>query len=135
MFELATWGSELIESYSHGMKQRLVLAAALIHAPRILVADEPMVGMDPHGARLLKRIFRDLARDGVAVFLSTHSLDVAQETCDRIGIIHRGRLLSLGSIQELRSAAGLDDQANLESIFLHLTSGGDPHVTLADLDG
>ena len=134
MFELTAWGSELIESYSHGMKQRLVMAAALIHAPRILIVDEPMVGIDPHGARLLKRTFRDLAHDGVAVFLSTHSLDVAQETCDRIGIIHGGRLLSLGSIEELRAAAGMGENASLESVFLHMTSTSDQPVSLADLD-
>ena len=74
------------------MKQRLVMAAALMHAPRILIVDEPTVGMDPRGARLLKRIFRDLAADGATVFMSTHSLEVAEELCDRIGIILRGRL-------------------------------------------
>ncbi len=78
------------------MKQRLVMAAALIHAPRMLVVDEPMVGMDPRGARLLKRTFRELAHGGVTVFMSTHSLEVAEETCDRIGIIDQGRLIAVG---------------------------------------
>ena len=88
VFDLCEWRDELVESYSHGMKQRLVMAAALVHAPRILIVDEPTVGMDPRGARLLKRIFRDLAADGATVFMSTHSLEVAEELCDRIGIIH-----------------------------------------------
>jgi len=134
MFDLAAWGNELIESYSHGMKQRLVMAAALVHSPRILIVDEPMVGMDPHGAQLLKRTFRDLAGDGVTVFLSTHSLDVAEETCDRIGIIHRGRLQALGSIDDLRATAGLHGAASLESVFLQLTRGSEARPTLADLD-
>ena len=106
LFDLDEWRDELAESYSHGMKQRLVMAAALVHAPRILIVDEPTVGMDPRGARLLKRIFRELARDGVTVFMSTHSLEVAEELCDRIGIILRGRLIALGTVDELREQAG-----------------------------
>ena len=95
---------ELIESYSHGMKQRLVLAAALMHAPRILIVDEPMVGMDPRGARLLRALLRSLAPSGATVFMSTHSLEVAEELCDRIGIIQAGRLIALGTLDELRVA-------------------------------
>ena len=109
------WATELVESYSHGMKQRLVMAAALIHAPRMLIVDEPMVGMDPRGARLLKRIFRQLAADGVTVFMSTHSLEVAEETCDRIGIINDGRLIALGTVDELRRQAGAHADSRLES--------------------
>lgn len=123
MFELSPWASELVESYSHGMKQRLVLAAALIHAPEVLILDEPMVGMDPRGARLLKRTLRELANTGVSVFVSTHSLDVAEQTCDRVGIIQRGRLIACGSIDALRTTAGLPARAGLESIFLRLTAG------------
>jgi ABC-2 type transport system ATP-binding protein len=125
LFDLQDWSTELIESYSHGMKQRLVMAAALIHAPRILIVDEPMVGMDPRGARLLKRIFVDLAREGVTVFMSTHSLEVAEETCERIGIIHRGGLIALGTKEELRRQAGRDEGTKLESIFLSLTGAED----------
>jgi ABC-2 type transport system ATP-binding protein len=121
VFDLQEWRSELAESYSHGMKQRLVMAAALVHAPRILIVDEPTVGMDPRGARLLKRIFRDLADDGATVFMSTHSLEVAEELCDRIGIILRGRLVALGSVAELHEQAGRHDGATLESVFLRLT--------------
>jgi ABC-2 type transport system ATP-binding protein len=121
VFDLAEWRSELAESYSHGMKQRLVMAAALMHAPRIVIVDEPTVGMDPRGARLLKRIFRDLAADGATVFMSTHSLEVAEELCDQIGIILRGRLIALGTVKELHRQAGGHDGATLESVFLHLT--------------
>jgi ABC-2 type transport system ATP-binding protein len=121
IFDLSDWRSELAESYSHGMKQRLVMASALMHAPRILIVDEPTVGMDPRGARLLKRIFRDLAADGATVFMSTHSLEVAEELCDRVGIILRGRLIALGTVDALRAQAGQHPESTLESVFLHLT--------------
>lgn len=128
MFALADVADDWIEAYSHGMKQRIALAGALIHAPRILVVDEPMVGMDPRGARLLKAAFRNLARNGVTIFLSTHSLDVAEETCDRIGIIHKGRLAAVGTIAELaeRHAAEEGADSSLESLFLHLTAAEVP---------
>jgi ABC-2 type transport system ATP-binding protein len=125
MFDLSDWASELVESYSHGMKQRLVMAGSLIHAPRILIVDEPMVGLDPRGARLLKRTLRQLASSGVTVFMSTHSLEVAEETCDRIGIIHQGRLIAVGTMEELRRQAGDHSHSNLEAIFLKLTGGED----------
>jgi ABC-2 type transport system ATP-binding protein len=125
MFDLAQWGTELVESYSHGMKQRLVMAAALVHAPRLLIVDEPMVGLDPRGARLLKRTLRQLACNGVTVFMSTHSLEVAEETCDRIGIINHGQLIAVGSVDELRRQAGSHSNAKLEAIFLKLTGGED----------
>lgn len=129
IFDLAEWRGELAESYSHGMKQRLVMAGALMHAPRVLVVDEPTVGMDPRGARLLKRIFRDLAAGGATVFMSTHSLEVAEELCDRVGIIQRGRLIALGTIDELRAEAGREHHSSLESLFLHITGAE------ADMDG
>ncbi len=125
MFDLTQWATELVESYSHGMKQRLVMAAALVHAPRLLIVDEPMVGLDPRGARLLKRTLQQLARNGVTVFMSTHSLEVAEETCDRIGIINQGRLIAVGSVDELRRQAGSHANATLEAIFLKLTNGED----------
>ena len=125
LFDLTEWATELVESYSHGMKQRLVLAASLIHAPRLLIVDEPMVGLDPRGARLLKRTLRQLARTGVTVFMSTHSLEVAEQTCDRIGIINEGRLIALGTMDELRKQAGGHAHSNLESVFLKLTGGED----------
>jgi ABC-2 type transport system ATP-binding protein len=104
-FELARWKDELIESYSHGMKQRLVVCASLIHEPRILVVDEPMVGMDPKGARKLKDLFRSLSANGTTVFLSTHSISVAEEVCHRIGIIRSGRLIACGTMADLYSQA------------------------------
>ncbi len=116
--QLLDRADELIEAYSHGMKQRLVLASALLHDPKALIVDEPMVGLDPHGARRIKALFRRLADEGRTVFLSTHSLDVAEEVCDRVGILYRGRLVALGTVSEMRAGrAG----ANLEEVFLQIT--------------
>jgi ABC-2 type transport system ATP-binding protein len=122
-FSLNDWGDELIESYSHGMKQRLVVAAALLHDPQIFVVDEPMVGMDPIGARLFKSLLRSLTLKGKTIFMSTHSLEVAEELCDRIGIILGGKLIALGTLAELRQQAG--SEARLEDIFLKLTAAPD----------
>jgi len=133
LFDLDAWQDEMVESYSHGMKQRLVMAAAMIHAPRVLIVDEPMVGMDPRGARLLKETFRELARGGVTIFLSTHSLEVAQETCDRVGIIHSGRLRALGSLAALRREAAVADDASLETIFLRLTDAAEIAASPMDI--
>ena len=123
-FELSAWKEELVEGYSHGMKQRLVLCAALIHEPRILIADEPMVGIDPKGARMLKDLFLSLAKNGVTLLLSTHSVGVAEEVCHRVGIIHKGKLIALGTMAELRQLARVKE-GNLESAFLELTNDGD----------
>ena len=124
MFALADWGEELIESYSHGMKQRLIMCAALLHGPEVLVVDEPMVGLDPVAIRMVKNLFRDLAREGVTVFMSTHTLAVAEDICDRIGIIHRGRLIAQGTLDDLRKdiKGGASD---LEAVFINLTQGTD----------
>ena len=123
-FELSAWREELVEGYSNGMKQRLVLSAALLHEPRILIVDEPMVGIDPRGARMLKDLFISLAMKGVALFLSTHSVGVAEEVCHRVGIIHKGRLIACGTMAELRELAKIKE-GNLESAFLELTRDGD----------
>jgi ABC-2 type transport system ATP-binding protein len=120
-FELSHWGDELIESYSHGMKQRVVMCAALLHKPKVLIVDEPMVGLDPRGARLVKDIFRELANKGTTVFMSTHSLEVAQEVCEEIAIIQAGKVIATGTADELKKVAGVE--GNLESIFLKLTEG------------
>ena len=109
---------ELIEAYSPGMKQRLVLSSSLLHNPQLLIVDEPMVGLDPHGAKRIKDQFRQIANEGRTVFLSTHSLDVAQEVCDRVGILFKGRLIALGEVQELLSNQASSD---LEEVFLKLT--------------
>jgi ABC-2 type transport system ATP-binding protein len=123
-FELASWQDELVEGFSHGMKQRLVLCAALVHEPRILVVDEPMVGLDPKGARTIKDLFRSLAKSGTTVFLSTHSISVAEEVCHRIGIIQRGHLIASGSMADIyRLTRGHD--SNLEDVFLELTQQQD----------
>ncbi|HET7006954.1 MAG TPA: ABC transporter ATP-binding protein [Candidatus Binatia bacterium] len=118
--ELTPWKEELVESYSHGMKQRLVVCAALIHEPKILVIDEPMVGMDPKGARTLKDLLCALAKNGTTVFLSTHSISVAEEICHRIGIIRKGRLISCGTMSEIHAQTD-GSNGNLESAFLELT--------------
>jgi ABC-type multidrug transport system ATPase subunit len=110
----------LVESFSHGMKQRLVLCAALLHEPRVLIIDEPMVGMDPKGARTLKDLFRSVAKAGTAVFLSTHSISVAEEICHRVGIIQKGRLIASGTMAELYRRSNSID-SSLEDVFLELT--------------
>ncbi len=102
------------------MRQRLIIAAALLHHPRAIIVDEPMVGLDPKGVRLVKRIFGSLAETGVAIFLSTHTLSLAEEMCHRIGIIHEGRVIALGTMGELREKAKSVDE-RLESLFLRLT--------------
>ena len=104
LFDLTHWGDELIESYSHGMKQRLVMCSALIHRPKVLLVDEPMVGLDPRGARLVKDIFREESLSGTTVFMSTHSLDVAEEVCEEIAIIQAGRIIACGTPDSLTGA-------------------------------
>ena len=121
MFDLSHWGDELIESYSHGMKQRMVMCGALLHEPQVIIVDEPMVGLDPRGARLVKNIFRDLAKKGTTIFMSTHSLEVAQEVCEEIAIIQAGKIIASGTAEDLKKVAGTD--GNLENIFLKLTEG------------
>ena len=120
MFSLSDRSHELIEAYSHGMKQRLIMSAALLHDPPLIVVDEPMVGLDPRGIDMVKGLFRDLAAKGTTVFMSTHTLKLAEDVCDRIGIIHHGRLAATGSLTDLTMAADLE-QADLEQIFFQLT--------------
>jgi len=123
LFELDGWGDELIESYSHGMKQRLVMSAALLHDPKVIIVDEPMVGLDPKGINLVKRIFRQKSQGGATIFLSTHTLEIAQQLCHRLGIINRGKLIAVGTLPELMKA--LEDKTGqrgtLEALFLALT--------------
>jgi ABC-2 type transport system ATP-binding protein len=123
LFELGRWENELVESFSHGMKQRLVMSAAFLHRPRAVVVDEPMVGLDPRGARLIKDIFRRMSQDGVAILMSTHTLEVAQEMCDRISIILKGRIIARGTVADLQQMAGGANE-HLTSVFLKLTGGG-----------
>ncbi len=119
VYELGPFADRLVEGYSHGMKQRLVLCATLLHQPRLMIVDEPMVGLDPHGARQIKDVFRSIASSGRTVFLSTHTLDVAEEVCDRIGIINKGQLVALGTMAELRAHAAKGD-VDLEQVFLEV---------------
>jgi ABC-2 type transport system ATP-binding protein len=122
IFEMSEFLDDLTETYSHGMRQRLVFAAALLHDPPVLVVDEPMVGLDPKSVRLAKDLLRQRALAGATVFMSTHTLSVAEEIADRIGIIDRGRLNFLGTLGELRQALS-DEHHSLEHLFLELTNG------------
>lgn len=119
LFSLYEFVDDLTERYSHGMRQRTVFAAALIHEPKLLIADEPTVGLDPKSIRMLKDLLRAEAKRGTTIFLSTHSLDIAQELADRIGIVERGQLVGCGSLADLRKKASLD--GSLEDVFLKLT--------------
>jgi len=121
MFSLLDWSNELIESYSHGMKQRLIMAAALLHDPEVIIVDEPMVGLDPVAIMMVKDLFRNLAKQGVSVFMSTHTLKIAEDICDRIGIIHKGHLIATGTTDDLQRKAQVTD-ADLEQVFLNLTT-------------
>ncbi|MBI2889734.1 MAG: ABC transporter ATP-binding protein [Nitrospirae bacterium] len=118
-FELHEWRNELVETYSHGMRQRLTIAGALIHSPKLLIVDEPMVGLDPRAARRVKDLFVGLAKNGMTIFLSTHSLDMAEEICHRVGVINQGKLIALGAPDDLRRAVG-DRTLRLEEVFLRL---------------
>lgn len=126
IFELDEWKDELIENYSHGMRQRLVVSSAIIHDPEAIVVDEPMVGLDPRGACIVKEIFREQAHGrGVSLFMSTHSLHVAEEVCDRIAIIQEGKIIAIGTATELREMAGGEPGGRFEAAFLRLTGGGE----------
>jgi len=124
MIDLSAAADDTVDSYSHGMQQKASLACALMHDPKVLVLDEPTVGLDPKSARLIKDILRQLADRGAAVFLSTHILEIAERMCDRIGIINKGALIAVGTMDELRSL-GKAGEVSLEDIFLGLTGGAD----------
>jgi ABC-2 type transport system ATP-binding protein len=134
VFELTQWRDELVESYSHGMRQKLIISSAFVHRPELIVVDEPMVGLDPRGARLLKDLFRQFTARGGTVLMSTHTLEVAQAMCDRIAIIQNGRIVARGTMSELReqTAAG---NASLEELFLRLTGGAAVRELAAILEG
>ena len=122
LFELRKWENELVESFSHGMKQRLVMSAAFLHRPRAVAVDEPMVGLDPRGARLIKDVFRRMSERGVAILMSTHTLEVAEEMSHRISIILKGRIIAQGTVDEVRRLGDTGDD-QLTSVFLKLTGG------------
>ncbi len=120
LFDLEDWRDELVESYSHGMRQKLIISSAFVHRPDVIVVDEPMVGLDPKAARILKDLFREYTRRGHTIMMSTHTLEVAEALCDRIGIIQGGRIRACGTMAELRQSAEEGAQG-LEHIFLRLT--------------
>ena len=121
LFGMKDFVRELTESYSHGMKQRLVLAATLLHKPKVILVDEPLVGLDPHTARLVKQVFREQARGGTSIFMSTHVLSVAEDFADRIGIMLQGKIVALGRMDDLRRQAQLEGK--LEDVFFKITEG------------
>ena len=120
LFDLEEWRDELVESYSHGMRQKLIISSAFVHRPDVIVVDEPMVGLDPKAARILKDLFREYTRRGHTIMMSTHTLEVAEAMCDRIGIIQAGKIRACGTMPELRASAE-GGAAGLEAIFLKLT--------------
>lgn len=124
VLDLTAAADDTVDSYSHGMQQKASLASALMHDPKVLVLDEPTVGLDPKSARLIKDLLRQMADRGAAVFLSTHILEIAERMCDRIGIINKGQLVAVGTMTELRSL-GKAGEVSLEDIFLALTGGAE----------
>jgi ABC-2 type transport system ATP-binding protein len=122
LFELSRWKDELTETYSHGMRQKLIISGALVHRPEVIVVDEPMVGLDPKSARLLKDLFRQFVDRGGTVLMSTHTLEVAETMCDRIAIIHRGKIAAHGTMAEVQEQTSSED-LGLEDLFLKLTGG------------
>ena len=120
LFDLDDWRDELVESYSHGMRQKLIIASAFLHRPEVIVVDEPMVGLDPKAAKILKDLFREYTHRGHTIMMSTHTLEVAERTCDRVAIIKNGRIRACGTVDEVRRGASAGDEG-LEEIFLRLT--------------
>ena len=134
IFDLGAWKDELTESYSHGMRQKLIISSALVHRPEVIVVDEPMVGLDPKSARTLKDLFREFCARGGTVLMSTHTLEIAEGMCDIIGIIQGGRIVAHGTMDELREQHAAGD-ASLEELFLKLTGGTAERELGALLDG
>ncbi len=124
LYGLAEWEHDLIDGYSHGMKQRLLMCASQIHNPPVLVIDEPMVGLDPRGAKLLKDTLKKSAANGMTIFMSTHSLSVAEEIADQLAIIRRGRIVAMGTLEELYKRAK-SDASDLENVFLQIIAESD----------
>ncbi len=134
LWDLERWADELVESYSHGMRQKLIISSALIHRPRALVIDEPMVGLDPRAARLLKDLLRAFADSGGCALISTHSLEFAEVLCDRLAVISEGKVVALGTMDELRGQAE-SRGSGLEEIFLKLTGGEEQRELMNVLAG
>ena len=132
LYGLREWQYDLIDSYSHGMKQRLLMCASQVHKPPVLVIDEPMVGLDPRGAKLLKDSLRKYAADGLTIFMSTHSLSVAEEIADKLAIIQRGKIVAMGTLDELYARAK-SDASDLEKVFLHIIAEGEQDAPAEEL--
>jgi len=126
LFELTPWKTELTEAYSHGMRQKLIIAGALVHRPEVIVVDEPMIGLDPRSARLLKELLREFVSRGGTVLMSTHTMEIAEVMCDRIAIVYRGRIAAQGTMAELRQQTSSEGMS-LEDLFLKLTGGHQRH--------
>ena len=120
LFDLEEWRDELVESYSHGMRQKLIISSAFVHRPAVIVVDEPMVGLDPKAARILKDLFREYTRRGHTIIFSTHTLEVAESLCDRVAIIAQGTIRAAGTMAALRRDLA-EGEEGLERIFLRLT--------------
>jgi len=134
LFDLMDWQHHLIECYSHGMRQKIIMTAAFMLDASLIIVDEPMVGLDPKSAKIVKELLKNHARKGNSIFLSTHSLEIAEELCDRIAIIVQGRLRTLGTLDSLRREAQLDD-SDLEEIFLELTGADELTAIISALKG
>lgn len=140
-FEIHHVGDQLIESYSHGMRQKLSFASCFLHLPEVVVVDEPWVGLDPKNIRAVKTYLKERTREGLTVFMSTHSLAIAEEVADRVGIIHRGRLLQIGTVAEIKALASdpgsseadktMEGGGTLEDVFLALTRQAEEEAAIA----
>jgi ABC-2 type transport system ATP-binding protein len=133
LFDLLEWRDELVESYSHGMRQKLIISSAFLHRPQVIVVDEPMVGLDPKAARILKDLFREYVGRGNTIMMSTHTMEVAESLCDRIAIIHGGRIRAAGTMQELYASVEAGARG-LEELFLRLTGENAARETVEVLD-
>jgi ABC-2 type transport system ATP-binding protein len=120
LFDLSEWADAVVESYSHGMRQKLIISSAFVHKPEVIIVDEPMVGLDPKAARILKDLFREYVQRGNTIMMSTHTLEVAESMCDRIAIIQAGKIRAIGTMDDLRRNAE-SGATGLEEIFLRLT--------------
>ncbi len=130
LFGIEDWGDDYAAEYSHGMRQKIIMASAIMHDPKLIMIDEPMVGLDPQSQRLVKGVLKKLSERGISIFMSTHTLSVAEELCTRIGIIHKGELLKLGTLEQLRTDAKMGGKS-LEELFVKLT-GGERKIKLWD---
>lgn len=132
VFSLTDQANDLIESYSHGMKQKIAICGALVHDPDVIFLDEPTVGLDPKSARSLKNLLRKLCDNGMTAFVSTHILEIAEQMCDKVGIILDGDIIALGTMDELKKSGG-DNQQSLEDIFLELTGGEEQQAMISEI--